>query len=648
MASRRERWLFVALLLFAAHRALVPMAETDLYFHLQLGDVIRARRSIPFQNLFSFTWPGFRDDDLAWGFQVLVSLLHQIGGFAGIVVGKTVLFVAAVGLAYRAARRAGAGALPSALVLLVAICAADQRLCERPHLITFVGIGASWNVILDAEEHPARRWWAVPLVWLWANFHAGVFFAPLTLGLYLLAAPPSVSRRRWLPVLALMGVAMLATPAGWRLPRYLLWHTGLGATRNVEEFRHADPYDDPWFFVEILATVLTAASLRRKRLELALPLVVAGALALRSVRFVAEWSLLAAPYLALGADRLLAPVRRAWPIWGLVGAVALAIGLERTGATHRSVYVVERSGGGPVHSPPPGCAPLGETGATCVATAAVPLGLDEESLPFAAIDYVTHNGLRNRLYEDLDVGCYLLWEGWPRFRVFQDARLPAYPDAFHRALDETPLEPPAFDVLLSKYGVDAALLSTPDVNMRSGSFDPDEWALVYRDSDALVFARRTYAYAALIARDEIPLRLRFAFRGGARVEPIAAPPARSPVDRCTWDRRLAAALDGEGRIDRALDALADAIERKCLGPVEEAATRFRLGVRRQLAGDMAGAAKEYDRVLAIRPDDVAALVNRGFARLGRDPIRARADFERALAIDPHRADARAALSRLPH
>src|SRR5689334_3660249 len=104
------------------------------------------------------------------------------------------------------------------------------------------------------------------------------------------------------------------------------------------------------------------------------------------------------------------------------------------------------------------------------------LGLSPDVVPFGAIDFVTRNGLRERMYSDLDVGCYLLWEGWPRYRVFQDARLPAYPDAFHRALDETPLEPAAFDAFLARHGVETALLADPDINMRAGSFDPERWA----------------------------------------------------------------------------------------------------------------------------------------------------------------------------
>src|SRR5581483_10421205 len=229
--------------------------------------------------------------------------------------------------------------------------------------------------------------------------------------------------------------------------------------------------------------------------------------------------------------------------------------------------------------------------------------------------------------------------------VFQDARLPAYPSEFHRALDETPLEPAPFDALLARYGVDAALLSTPDVNMRAGSFDPAEWALVWRTEDAVVFARRLPKYAALIARAEIPLRLRFRFDGGTRAEAISRPPERSPVAACEWQRRLGAALDGETQYERALDARIAALGGGCLARAEEADTRYRLGARLQTAGRLREAAAEYDRALALAPDDARILANRGFARLLADPAAARVDLKRALALDPRREDVRAALAR---
>ena len=95
-------WL-VALLLFAATRCLVPMDETDLFFNLRLGDLIRATHRIPRTNLLSFTYPEARDINLAWLFQVLLSWVFEHGGVAATVLLKTafveatltILFVAA-------------------------------------------------------------------------------------------------------------------------------------------------------------------------------------------------------------------------------------------------------------------------------------------------------------------------------------------------------------------------------------------------------------------------------------------------------------------------------------------------------------------------------------------------------------------------
>ena len=56
------------------------------------------------------------------------------------------------------------------------------------------------------------------------------------------------------------------------------------------------------------------------------------------------------------------------------------------------------------------------------------------------------------MFHDLDIGCYLAWEGYPRWRMFEDARLPAYPDEFHHTMDHTPLDPSAFDVVLRRFG----------------------------------------------------------------------------------------------------------------------------------------------------------------------------------------------------
>ncbi|HEX8952933.1 MAG TPA: hypothetical protein VF945_13850, partial [Polyangia bacterium] len=363
----------------------------------------------------------------------------------------------------------------------------------------------------------------------------------------------------------------------------------------IDEFRHADAWNDPWLFVIGAVCLATAVARRPRRWRELLPIAATAWLAARSVRFVAELAFLSAPLVADGVDRLL---RAHAPRLAATRAAALAVA-----ASLVAVVVAER------------------------AADPEPPRLAADVVPFDAIDFVTQTGLRRRMFHDLDVGCYLAWEGWPRWQVFEDARLPAYPDDFHRALDDTPNDPRAFDALLRRWDIDAALLVEPGTNRRSGSFAPDEWALVWRARDALVFARRTPAHAALIAARELPLAVGFRWADGMHTTPLVEPPPRSPVPRCEWDRRLAAVLDGDGDFERALDARADALARGCpLSPAEEADARFYLGVRWQRQGQLARAVAEYDRVLALRPDDARARTNRAWALLPDEIARALRDI----------------------
>ena len=144
------------------------------------------------------------------------------------------------------------------------------------------------------------------------------------------------------------------------------------------------------------------------------------------------------------------------------------------------------------------------------------IGLDPTLVPAAAIAFVNENGLRDRMYNDMEVGSYLTWEGWPLHPVFQDPRINGYPPAFHALLRRDDLSRAEWDALLAGFGVATALVTYPAENPRAAFFDPDRWALVYRADDGLVFVRRRPEFAALVARAELPVRFVFDRATGSR------------------------------------------------------------------------------------------------------------------------------------
>jgi tetratricopeptide (TPR) repeat protein len=495
-----------------------------------------------------------------------------------------------------------------------------ERFVERPHVVSFAGEVA---VLASIAASPRRLAWVVPIAALWANLHAGAFVAA-----WLLAAAAAGTwldrtagdeRARPAPLLlAAAGAALacLATPVGWGIARYLAFHVGIAAVHPIDEFRAPDLRSDGALFAFAALAFVAAAPWRggeRVALRDVLPAAALALLAARSVRFGADFALVAAPFVAARATRFAARLGAfaRWP----AGAAAL-------GVATAAVVVAPRPGRSS-------------------------FGLAADALPLDAIAFVDREGLRDRLYNDLELGGYLAWQGWPRHRVFVDPRLPAYPDELHRLLGRAEVSRAEWDAALARFGVDRALLAWAGVNRRVAWFDPDRWALVYRERDARVFVRRTAAHRALIAAQEIPATFAFSDAAGVATIPLPEPPAGSPVERCEWRLRLGDLLFDldDGAPSRAIAAYraALAIDPACGGPERAAHAHAWVGAMLTNDHQPQTALAHLDRVLSLVDPERAGsstLANRALAleALGR-----RGEAARAWAlVVRHASDARLA------
>jgi hypothetical protein len=552
--------LFGALLFFVASLALAPMTESDLFFRLAAGREILAHHALPAHNLFSFTAPDFPDLDASWLFEVGAALLYRLGGFPALVLAKAVVVVATAAAAFAVCRRRGAGAVSASVAVGAAFWVMQERLVERPHIFSFAGeIGLLFALErIEGGSRVART--AIGLlagVVLWANLHAGVFVAPVLLALYALGAV--IDRQRAAAAIAALlalasAGAMLATPLGVGIFRYLALHLTIPRLHTVDEFRAVSVQSDGPLIAYAFATAVAlplawraGAGVRRL-----LPLVGLGALAVPSVRFGADFALAAAPLVAVVASAVAA---RLAPASGtgsaqVVSALLVALALGPRVEAIRAGHPVTKS--------------------------FLDIGLDRSPLPLEGLQFVEENQLRDRMYNDFETGSYLIFEGYPRHRVFIDPRLPAYPPEFHQLLGRFDLTRDEWDQAMERYGVESALLAYAGLNRRVSWWDPARWALIYRQHDARVFVRRLPKWRALIAAREIPATFSFTVEEGTATLPIDEPPAASPVSACEWQRRLGdlfAELD-EGRPARVVAAYRRALAVPgCLAPADEAALR---------------------------------------------------------------------------
>jgi len=243
--------------------------------------------------------------------------------------------------------------------------------------------------------------------------------------------------------------------------------------------------------------------------------------------------------------------------------------------------------------------------------------LDRANLPLAALRFIDTHGLRERMYNDFETGAFLIWQGYPRHRVFVDPRLPAYPREFHQLLGRSEMTREEWTRTMDHFAVTSALLDYAGINRRVAWWAPEQWALVFRAQDTRVFVRRLPAARDLIARFEIPASFTFTADEGSATIPLDTPPAASPVSLCEWKLRLGDLffdLD-RGHDQRALDAYRQALAGPpgCLAPEREAAACAWLGAIDRAAGRTAQALALLDRSLFLAPDDTAVLANRALA-----------------------------------
>src|SRR6185295_4713466 len=125
-----ELAVLAALLLFVAGLALQPIAESDLFFRLRVGQEIWARRGLLDRNLFSFTAPDHPDLDLSWLFEVGVAGLYRVGGFPAVVAAKAIALAAVFTGAFAVCRRWGSTVPVTAIVLAGAAWVMRDRFVE--------------------------------------------------------------------------------------------------------------------------------------------------------------------------------------------------------------------------------------------------------------------------------------------------------------------------------------------------------------------------------------------------------------------------------------------------------------------------------------------------------------------------------------
>jgi len=644
--------------LVAVVSASYVLYDTDLWQHLAVGRAIWERRQVPTVNL--WTWHHWGEPQVtpSWGFRVLLWPVWSLGGVPALFAWRWVTTLAAFALAYATARALGARGLVGIVVL--AWCAVIYRIRTdlRPETLAAVCFGfVLWTLTrrrIEGSGRPDRAWWIVPVAWLWANVHVSYYLGFLLLGVHLIDAHWRAWRgdrdarpaMLWAATAAAAAISLLH-PGGWRALaqpfEFALFWRNDPMFRTIVELQPLmwrDALRSGLPLLIVLWPLLALDRVRRGTADGVELMLCAGftVLVVSSQRFVGNYALAAAPFVARDLSALLAGLglrgpRDAWARAGLAAAVTVLIAVPE------------------------------------LIRADLPLGLrvDPRTAPERAADFMAAHGVRGRGFNHLHLGGYQIWRFWP-----ERERLPMVsihpedtPEDLRRDFTRAFGDPAAWAALDGRWHFDYALLDhrqDPGDRLLDVLAADTTWAYVFGDDVADLMVRRggaldsvarAYAYRVIPPGRERLNRLLDAsvvdpaIRAAARAElerrlpdsPYSSSAHRTLGVISMMDRRFA---DARRHFDEVLrqmprypgtrdmlgivaleegrpgDAVREFEAERRLG-ADRVGLDYRLGIARARAGDARGARREFERELARRPDDPTARAALDTLAAGRVP-----------------------------
>ncbi len=115
----------------------------------------------------------------------------------------------------------------------------------------------------------------------------------------------------------------------------------------------------------------------------------------------------------------------------------------------------------------------------------------------SGVKFVKENGIMGPVFNNFDIGSFLIWKMYPEEKVFIDGRPEAYTVEFFEKIYKPMQENPAlWDKYSEQYGINYIFWNHHDITPWSQKFlnyisQNQNWPLVYADNSVVIFLKRT-------------------------------------------------------------------------------------------------------------------------------------------------------------
>lgn len=436
--------------------------DQDLGRHLKLGEIIVNTHQVPKVNLFSYTNPDFPFINTHWLFEVVAYFFSQTAGLHIFLVLKIVIFLLSLWLIM--AKQKSVLLLPIGFIFFHVL---RERLELRPEIFSFLFTALTFYIL---EKNKKSLIYILPFIQLlWINTHIYFFVGLIMQAIFI------IHRRTKLLIttFVLSILASLLNPsgiAGILYPLNVTKNYGYNIVENqtlffLENIKFSDPN---FLFVKLswgIITLSLVVTLIRKNFDIKnILLTLAGlGLSLINVRSF--------PYLVFLS---LPGVISMLPFGKNLKLINKAIGViliwESFSYLNGQYYRQRNSD----YQPTLKYVIHGEK----------------------AMDFVLKNDLPGPIFNNFDIGSYIIYRGYPKYRTFVDGRPEAYPAPFFNDIYiPTQANYQKFKEAEKEYNFQTVIFSHTDQTPWGAAFlenivKDESWKLVYIDDFIVIFTKK--------------------------------------------------------------------------------------------------------------------------------------------------------------
>lgn len=492
MAKIEENKLVVILLVLAAavYSAFffakpINLTTADLGRHIANGElVVNGLTDVLYRNFYSFTEPDYQFTNHHWGSGVAFYYLHQWFGFKGLSVWYVLMNLFALALMVKTSAKNGAYSVPI-LAMLAVVSLVAYRVEVRPEGFSYVLIAAYYLLFSQLKQEHSKGKILIPILLIlqiiWVNLHIFFFLGILVAGVFLIDSLFNQKTRVKTNLLIILGlvVVSLINPhfhKGLLAPLTIFTEYGYMVAENQsivfmhERFGNPELYHFELFGLLALALVVIVfvKGFWKENLSEILLLVSFGILAAAAVRAIPLFALFFIPLTTIVANHYMIgfnfktrqSLSKILPIIG-IGICLMFTGLKGTYASARKGYqnigLIQGING------------CGEF-------------LKKQEVP-------------GPVFNNYDIGSYLIYHLHDRQKVFVDNRPEAYSVAFFDSIYKPMQEnDDIWKVNSLEYGINTICFFRHDNTPWAQPFlirrtqDPD-WVPIYVDQATLVLIR---------------------------------------------------------------------------------------------------------------------------------------------------------------